>query len=148
MRSTTPEASAEGMSPRVYVLEEKPQDEKQRFPLTINTVEPQNAVSATPSNLEVTTPSTARPFTGVSFASYYGMATNSRLTMPSVAPNNDYSVSESDAFSGVFMMFSPTIVALIWSAPCSHCIDEPVGKRHKTAKGKSDGCYQSRTFQG
>ncbi|KAJ7161322.1 hypothetical protein C8R43DRAFT_1123785 [Mycena crocata] len=95
MRSTTPEASAEGMSPRVYVLEEKPQDEKQRFPLTI---EPQNAVSATPSNLEVTTPSTARPFTGVSFASYYGMATNSRLTMPSVAPNNDSRNTDSPVY--------------------------------------------------
>ncbi|KAJ7492370.1 hypothetical protein FB451DRAFT_1502593 [Mycena latifolia] len=35
------------------------------------------------------TPSTARPFTGVSFASYYGMATSSRLTMPSVTPATD-----------------------------------------------------------
>ncbi|KAF7302728.1 hypothetical protein HMN09_00907700 [Mycena chlorophos] len=57
-------------------------DEKPRTPLAVNTTQPpEPPASAT---LEVTTPSTdTRPHTGVSFSSYYGMATASRLTLPS-----------------------------------------------------------------
>ncbi|KAJ7246265.1 hypothetical protein B0H12DRAFT_1235548 [Mycena haematopus] len=85
MRAKTPETEP------VTPVQEKPRsiEEKQRPPLTVSTKESQNLVPPTPNTLEVTTPSTLnRPFTGVSFASYYGMATSSRLTMPSVAPGN------------------------------------------------------------
>ncbi|KAJ7751225.1 hypothetical protein DFH07DRAFT_826584 [Mycena maculata] len=84
MRSTTPEAPE--MSPRVEVADEP------RPALVITTKPQQNVVPPTPNTaytLELPTPSTARPFTGVSFASYYGMATNARLTMPSINAGDD-----------------------------------------------------------
>ncbi|KAF7347617.1 hypothetical protein MVEN_01518600 [Mycena venus] len=91
-RATIPQAAPiSPISPRVEA-DEKPRsfEERQRPPLSVNTKESQILVPPTPNTLEVTTPSTAnRPFTGVSFASYYGMATSSRLTMPSVVPGDD-----------------------------------------------------------
>ncbi|KAJ7446395.1 hypothetical protein B0H11DRAFT_377293 [Mycena galericulata] len=86
VRAKTPEASVqEQMSPRVEVVEEA-----QRPSLSVFTTNPQVLVPPTPNTLEVATPSTVnRPFTGVSFASYYGMATNARLTMPNVSPGDD-----------------------------------------------------------
>ncbi|KAJ6575378.1 hypothetical protein B0H19DRAFT_1254936 [Mycena capillaripes] len=97
LREPIPAVSvADPTSPRtpVQVVEEK-----QRPPLTVNTKEPQNLVPPTPNTLEVATPSTiSRPFTGVSFASYYGMATSSRLTMPSVVPGDDTRNTDSPVY--------------------------------------------------
>ncbi|KAJ6504364.1 hypothetical protein DFH09DRAFT_1000869 [Mycena vulgaris] len=94
MRATTPDASVQDqMSPRVEVL-----DEKRRPPLAVITAKPQHAVPPTP-NVELGTPSTAnRPFTGVSFASYYGMATNSRLTMPIALTGEDSRNTDSPVY--------------------------------------------------
>ncbi|KAJ7193357.1 hypothetical protein GGX14DRAFT_701210 [Mycena pura] len=79
-----PEAAEEVLSPRVQILEDK--ERPPPLPLALNTAGPRNVVPAT---LEVATPSSAnRPYTGVSFASYYGMATNSRLTMPGITPGD------------------------------------------------------------
>ncbi|KAJ6621124.1 hypothetical protein B0H10DRAFT_1016400 [Mycena sp. CBHHK59/15] len=62
----------------------------------------------TANTLEVGTPSTARPYTGVSFASYYGLATNSRLTMPSVAPGDQSrQITESPVY-GLDGIIAPT----------------------------------------
>ncbi|KAJ7293077.1 hypothetical protein C8J57DRAFT_15517 [Mycena rebaudengoi] len=46
------------------------------------------------------TPSTmmSRPFTGVSFASYYGLASNSRLTMPGVLPDENSRETDSPVY--------------------------------------------------
>ncbi|KAF8215942.1 hypothetical protein K438DRAFT_1954621 [Mycena galopus ATCC 62051] len=75
------------VSPRVVVEEKRSFEENRR---TVSTKkESQVLVPPTPNTLEVTTPSTLnRPFTGVSFASYYGMASNSRLTMPNISPDD------------------------------------------------------------
>ncbi|KAJ6503276.1 hypothetical protein C8R47DRAFT_1316526 [Mycena vitilis] len=83
MRGKTP-ASSVAESPQVQVFEDV-----QRPPLAVNTKD-SLMIPPTPNALEVTTPTSVnRPFTGVSFASYYGMATSSRLTMPAVTPGDD-----------------------------------------------------------
>ncbi|KAJ7651692.1 hypothetical protein DFH06DRAFT_1207853 [Mycena polygramma] len=83
MRGKTP-ASSVAESPQVQVFEDV-----QRPPLAVNTKD-SLVIQPTPNALEVTTPTSVnRPFTGVSFASYYGMATSSRLTMPAVTPGDD-----------------------------------------------------------
>ncbi|KAJ7017482.1 hypothetical protein C8F04DRAFT_1155834 [Mycena alexandri] len=67
--------------------------------LALNAIEPQELIPPTPNTLEVpSTPSTMRPFTGVSFASYYGMASSSRLTMPSVTPGEEPRNTESPIY--------------------------------------------------
>ncbi|KAF7307176.1 hypothetical protein MIND_00511200 [Mycena indigotica] len=93
------------LSPRVQVLEDKkpraprvkiedpprvrPSEEKQRPPLSIKTADP-GLIAVPATTLEVATPSSGtRPYTGVSFASYYGMATTSQLTMPTIVPGLD-----------------------------------------------------------
>lgn len=95
VQATTPESSADTpMSPPVQVLEEK-----QRPFISENTNEPQYVIPPTPNALEVTTPSSmGRPFTGISFASYYGMATSSRLTMPNVAPGDEVRSTDSPVY--------------------------------------------------
>ncbi|KAJ7631201.1 hypothetical protein FB45DRAFT_559554 [Roridomyces roridus] len=52
---------------------------------------PNLVVPPTPTTVEAATPSTAGRFTGVSFASYYGMATAARLTMPNTITPSDES---------------------------------------------------------
>ncbi|KAJ7070767.1 hypothetical protein C8F01DRAFT_1107694 [Mycena amicta] len=86
------------LSPRVQVLEDKP-----RLPRHQKKSNDRHLASGiappTPTTIEVTTPSSAaRPYTGVSFASYYGMATNSRLTMPSVTPGQETRSTDSPVY--------------------------------------------------
>ncbi|KAJ7675359.1 hypothetical protein B0H17DRAFT_133913 [Mycena rosella] len=94
MRASTPDGSVEEgpMSPAVNVS-----DEQRRAPLTVNTTERQNSAPLTPM-LELPTPSTSRPFTGVSFASYYGMASNSRLTLPGAVRGDDSRNTDSPVY--------------------------------------------------
>ncbi|KAJ7040356.1 hypothetical protein C8F04DRAFT_1312800, partial [Mycena alexandri] len=93
VRAGTPEPSIAASTPRVQVFEEK------RPVLALDAVEPQELIPPTPNTLEVpSTPSTMRPFTGVSFASYYGMASSSRLTMPSVTPGEEPRNTESPIY--------------------------------------------------
>lgn len=95
VQSVAPEAAEEILSPRVQILEDK----ERPPPPPLYTAEPRNVVPATPNMLEVATPSSAnRPYTGVSFASYYGMATNSRLTMPGITPGDETRNTDSPVY--------------------------------------------------
>ncbi|KAJ7103275.1 hypothetical protein B0H15DRAFT_204577 [Mycena belliarum] len=109
LRATTPEIYSEGqLSPLVEV-----RDEKRSPTLGATTTEPKNS-SPRSLTLEVGTPSTAnRPFTGVSFASYYGMATGSRLTIPasSTVPGDDSRGTASPVYglNGIIAASAPAV---------------------------------------
>ncbi|KAJ7170131.1 hypothetical protein C8R46DRAFT_896268, partial [Mycena filopes] len=90
--------------PRVQILEEKQRP----------TMDPQDMIPPTPNTfLEIpTTPSTSRPFTGVSFASYYGMAaSNSRLTMPAVIADSEETRNTESPIYGLNGILASTTAA-------------------------------------
>ncbi|KAJ7897123.1 hypothetical protein B0H14DRAFT_3425170 [Mycena olivaceomarginata] len=94
------------------VTEEQPQrsvEGKQRPPLTVSTKDSQILVPPTPNTFEVTTPSTVNRGTGVSFSSYYGLATSSRLTMPGVVAGNDARNTDSPVYglNGIVVSTAP-----------------------------------------
>ncbi|KAK7064010.1 hypothetical protein R3P38DRAFT_3249592 [Favolaschia claudopus] len=98
VRSVTPEVAGAAVTPSPRIVVEPTQratEENTRQPLTVNTLDSQ---SLAPNSTEATTPSTTRPFTGVSFSSYYGMATSSRLTMPGFAAVDDARATDSPVY--------------------------------------------------
>ncbi|KAF7337466.1 hypothetical protein MSAN_02219600 [Mycena sanguinolenta] len=93
MRAKTPEAQP------ITPVQEKPRSIEELDQRPVSTKDSQILVMPTPNTLELPTPSSlSRPFTGVSFASYYGMATSSRLTMPGVAPGDDLRSTDSPVY--------------------------------------------------
>ncbi|KAF7303224.1 hypothetical protein MKEN_01286200 [Mycena kentingensis (nom. inval.)] len=140
-RANSPDADEDVLvlSPRVQVLEEKSprvriQDPPspgtltaevqtpKRPPLVVDTTDIEvPAPPATTTTLELATP-TERPFTGVSFSSYYGMAGSSRLTMPTISPPETTRNTDSPIYGLDGIIRGPSVP----SAPESPILAKPI----------------------
>ncbi|KAJ7361482.1 hypothetical protein DFH08DRAFT_375645 [Mycena albidolilacea] len=118
-RAVTTPSSRESVVSRISswmpIRKPRPKSGEQRLwnsgdaELGISTEDSQILVPPTPNTFEVTTPSTVNRGTGVSFSSYYGLATSSRLTMPGVVAGNDARNTDSPVYGldGIVISTAP-----------------------------------------